>query len=259
MNSKSNIESRWSLINYLYHNYDIGLDYEEILSKNFSKLIHFGDFVVDIGAHSGRHTETFLKLTGNAGKVIAFEPLEYFSNEIVKKFKNIDTLIVRNVALSNFTGTSEFIAALGTPEESGFRKKDYIYPDLANPQTINVNVCKLDDELTSWIRCDYIKIDIEGGELDCLAGAQHTISKFRPLISFECGKASYSPFGKTSKDFFDFATENRYIIYDLFGHRLDTLNLWQSIVDRARTWDFYFVPLEKVVYFEQRIFVEPLP
>jgi FkbM family methyltransferase len=252
-------EARWSLVLCLYKRYGVALDYEHILRENFGLLLSKGDWVVDVGAHSGAHTGRLAEIVGESGRVLAVEPLEYFCAMIRDKFSRVSQVAAENVALSDFSGTSAFTVARGTPEESGLRRKDYLFPDRADPVEIVVQVRTLDQIVAGWPRLNYIKIDIEGAELDCLNGGLQAIARHRPVISFECGSVSYSQFGKTAADFSLFAQTNGFRIFDLFGHDLTEPSRWSRVVDRARTWDFYFVPIERAEWFENSVRIAPLP
>ena len=247
-----------ALIAELQSRYGVTLDYEAILERNYRRYLQAGDFVADVGAHSGRHTRCFLEAIGQHGRLAAFEPLEYFCTKLSAEMANSPNVSVYNVALSKDAGRATFFAALGTPEESGLQKKDYIYPDRANVIEIEVIVDRLDHLLGDWNRLDYLKLDIEGAELDCLDGGSQTVRRTRPLISFECGIGGYGKYGKTSQDFMRFALEEGYEIFDLFGNDLMTDGIFYSIVDRAGLWDFYFVPKEKKDRFTAAIYQHAL-
>lgn len=78
------------------------------------------------------------------GGIIAFESLLEQFKYLVDNFTS-DGIEIMNVALSDFSGISDFIQVDGALEESGLRKR-YIYnnPDIIEPHTIQVNVQKLD-------------------------------------------------------------------------------------------------------------------
>lgn len=258
-NERQTLEDRWSLINHLSDRHQVNIDYEHVLSNLSKEFLNPGDWVLDIGAHSGRHTRVFAESIGPEGRMIAIEPLEYCAQGLASEMADRSNVTVLNCAVSNFSGDADFIAALGTPEESGLKQKVYILPEQANPQTITVEVKRVDDIVADWNRLDYIKMDIEGGELDCLEGAETTVTKLRPLISFECGRAAYEAYGRTADDFLEWARHHNYDIIDLFGHRLSDGTLFKAVVDRARTWDFFFVPAESCKPFQEKIGVSPLP
>lgn len=252
------IISQWTLVNHLYDFYGIELPFESIIARNFRALVKPGDWVVDIGAHSGLHTGALLEAVGGHGRVAAFEPLPYFCGIVKDKFSNIKNIEIYNMALSNFDGEANFIVAKGTPEESGLRKKlKYIYPEKADLEEVRVDVGRLDTVLSGWSRLDYMKIDIEGAELDCLDGCVDLLSRFRPVISFECGYSGYGQYEKVSDDFVHFANRNEMNIYDILGNKIT--DMFDSVVDRAHVWDFYYVPFERSPAFELAMKHRPLP
>jgi len=238
--------SQWAFVNGLYDKFGVELPYENILGLNFERLVPVGGWVADIGAHSGFHTRRLRSIVGDEGRIAAFEPLAYFAGLLKDEFGQVANVSVVECALSNFEGEAQFVVARGTPEESGLQQKAaYIFPDKADLENVTVRVRTLDTVLRDWSRLDYVKIDIEGAELDCLEGAVSLLSRFRPIISFECGQAGYGQYGKTARDFLEFSTKHNYNILDLFGNDLSRQDLWYEVVDRARTWDFYYVPAER--------------
>ena len=56
-------------------------------------------------------------------------------------------------------------------------------------------ICKIDDIGLS--SCDFIKIDVEGGELGVLQGAVNTLSRDRPIVVFEVNVFCLWRYGRT--------------------------------------------------------------
>src|SRR5690606_17064970 len=121
-------------------------------------------------------------------------------------------LLMHNTALSNREGETDFTYAQGSPEESGIRQRVFNFPSLASPAQIKVKVDRLDNFTINLKAVDYIKIDIEGGEIDCLVGGVNTLSRFRPLVSVEYGSLSFKAYGHSVDGLFLFAKENKYVI-----------------------------------------------
>ena len=150
-----------------------------------------------------------MKITGNEGRVAAFEPLPRCYRELVSQFKRSNVQI-GNFALSHYANPAvAFTEATGTPQESGLKRRNFNHPERANPRQIIVQVSTLDRQIGTWQRLDYLKIDIEGGELDCLEGGEEIVTRCRPVISFECGFDAYEHYGKTSIDFLEYARGHR--------------------------------------------------
>src|SRR5215469_1252872 len=224
----------------------LGFDYELMLENTYSSLLQPGDLVADVGAHTGRHLFKFAQLVGKSGRVAAFEPLPDKFDFLTRRSEELGLTNVRlfNLALSNFEGRSSFVHAVGTPEESGLKQRIYNVPDRANPIMIEVTVSRLDMVLSDITRLDYIKMDIEGAELDCISGAQSLIERFRPFMSVEFGHPSYCVYGKTPYDLLQFVNERGYIIFDIFCIEYKTEEDFVENVD-GFFWDYFLVPIEK--------------
>jgi Methyltransferase FkbM domain len=81
-----------------------------------------------------------------------------------------------------------------------------------------VQVSTLEREIHHWPRLDYLKIDIEGGELDCLEGGEEVVARCRPINSFECCFDAFEHYGKILGDFLAYGRRNSFVIIDLFGN-----------------------------------------
>ena len=83
--------------------------------------------------------------------------------------------------------------------------------------SVAVELKKLDDIITSLspLRIDFIKIDIEGGELKALQGALSVISRYRPTFMIEINQATYAAAGFTIEDIQFFFSEVGYKSYEI--------------------------------------------
>lgn len=215
--------------------------YESMLASGYRQLIRPGDTVVDVGAHSGLHTANFCDLVGPSGAVLAFEPLPTAFEALAAR--RLPARLV-NAALSSSPGRSSFTFARGVPEESGLRQRRFSRPDLSDPVVIDVEVRRLDDFLPDLTSLRYVKIDIEGGEIDCLRGATESIGRFRPYFSVEYGAAGYDIYGYERRTLFDWAIEHDYMIGDLFGALCPDAETWDQVCDKSY-WDYFMTPRER--------------
>jgi hypothetical protein len=72
---------------------------------------------------------------------------------------------------------------------------------------LTVEVRTLDQLLLDEPKIDFIKLDIEGGELNALKGATETIGQHKPVVLFECGAtASLNEVNVSRRDLFEFIT-----------------------------------------------------
>lgn len=229
----------------------VAIDYEKLLESHYKKWLRPGDAVADIGAHTGRHLQHFLASVGDTGRVFAFEPLPDQYATLVKRF-DVRHACLHNMALSNRSGTAQFTYAEGSPQESGLRQRIYNDPESARPRKIAVAVERLDAFAEQLKRLSFIKIDIEGAEMECLEGAQVVLDKYRPLISVEYGMQGYSVYGNTKWTLFEFCHARDYVLYDMFLNRLASPKAWGDAVDSVY-WDYFMVPREKEETFLSRL------
>ncbi len=230
----------------LIKKFDFQIDYEAVLEKNYSKLIHPGDTVVDIGAHVGRHLRVFERLVTETGSLYGFEPLKKQYGYLTETFQ-AENVRLFNLALSNFNGEAEFWECENYPEESGLQQRAYNHEDV-KLKSVNVQVKQLDDFLNDFTRLDYVKMDAEGAEVDILEGAARVISKFRPIISTEYGGPGYGAYGRQRRSLFDLCEKNHYSVTDIFGNPIFDLSEWEECCDSVY-WDYFLVPREKLAKF----------
>ncbi|WP_231748954.1 MULTISPECIES: FkbM family methyltransferase [Burkholderia] len=231
---------------------DIGavrFDFEALLEYHYRKWVKQSDTIIDIGAHIGRHLGPLVECIGPNGTALGFEPLPFAYEILRQKFANTPNVQLLNLALSNKPGTASFTYAQGTPEESGLRQRQFNLPDAANPTQIDVTVSTLDAHTADLESLTFMKIDIEGGEIDCLHGAQVTLNRFRPLVSVEYGRPSYSAYGNTAETLFDFAQHHGYVLYSIFLTPFETREDWKFGCDYV-CWDYFMVPDEKRAEFD---------
>jgi FkbM family methyltransferase len=159
---------------------------------------HFGDGVValDCGANIGVHAVEWGKLMHGWGRVLAFEAQEriYYALAGNIAINNVFNVSARNVALTSESGTMKMPALDYTkPASYGsleVRKRDRTenigqiidYTKLVDVQSLALDSLRLE-------RVDFIKIDVEGMELDVLEGAKSILSRFRPPVLVEVIKS----------------------------------------------------------------------
>lgn len=145
-----------------------------------------GDYVLDIGANVGDWTLPFAERVGPSGRVLAFEPVPYLAETVSKTamVNKHEWVEVHNVALGSEEGEAPFSVEYGNSGGSRLGRLS------GNFAPISVHVARLDDVLArrpDIDRIDFIKIDVEGHELEVLRGARKTLSRFLPPLVLECG------------------------------------------------------------------------
>jgi FkbM family methyltransferase len=237
----------------LRDDFGISLDYERILTNQYMRFLRADDVVFDIGGHEGIHASKIAEIVGPGGRVEIFEPIPQLAQQLRTRHEPQASFVhVHNVALSNFHGQSEFALAQGVLAESGLKQRQFSQPGLVRTVWIQVDVGCLDDFTRDLGRLDYMKIDIEGGELDCLAGGEDALVRLRPVISLEYGAAGYRAYGYERADLWKFTERFHYCLFDILGNPIPDLRTWDQVCDRVY-WDYLCVPNEKREWFTSHI------
>jgi FkbM family methyltransferase len=143
-----------------------------------------GDIVIDIGAHIGLYTIISSKRVGANGKVVAIEA-DPSNFEMLKS--NIKLNQLTNVTPLNYAVYSkETKIKLYLPEvESGYTIYNTIMSNRARTEDkfVEVNANTLDHllQLKGIMEINWVKIDVEGAELEVLKGATNVLSKSKDI------------------------------------------------------------------------------
>jgi len=228
---------------FLRDRFSVQLDYESILRTGYSRFVHEGDVVVDIGANEGMHTGALLRLVGPTGRLIAFEPIpamaEILRNKFAAGYPNCE---INELAISGDSGMTTFALAEGVPTESGIRQRKQ--SAATSFREITVRTEPLSHYISRLPRLDYVKVDVEGADIGAIRSGESDIRRLRPIISMEYGFAGYSVYGHEQRSLWDLAASLDYRLFTLFGQPLLELSGWMSVCDLV-IWDWYLVPAEK--------------
>jgi len=157
-----------------------------------------GVFAIDCGANIGVHTIEWAKHMTGWGSVLAIEAQEriYYALAGNIAINNCFNAVALNVAVSDRPGVMKIpqpnyllpgsfgsleLRKSATTEFIG-QHIDYSEAGLMPVQAIAIDSLKLP-------RIDFLKIDVEGMEMETLAGATESVARHRPVILVESIKA----------------------------------------------------------------------
>lgn len=217
-------------------------DFEAMLEAFYSKLLRHGDHCVDVGAHVGRHAFPMARLVGPSGSVHAFEPIPQMSGEIraaIASDPALANVTLRQFALSETSGTAEFVLVNEAPGYSGLRERHY---DMAvTTQRIPVQLRTLDSFLPELPRIRFLKVDCEGAEVLVLRGGRGLLERDRPVVGFECGDAALGNYEHSAEDLFDVLHSLDYRIESITGVTHDREQFVAASAQQAY-WDYLAFP-----------------
>jgi FkbM family methyltransferase len=173
--------------------------YNEFDVKHLEHLIARDDICMDVGANVGMITLA-LSVLAPKGHVYAFEG----SDETTRALS-------RTVEANRLTNVSAANVIVGRPAETvrffdvaGMRSGGHFLPIDAAARVIHsghagsgmsVSSTRSIDQLVDELkipRVDFIKIDVEGAELDVLHGASNTLKEFAPLVNMEFNSYAFT-------------------------------------------------------------------
>ena len=138
-----------------------------------------GDVVLDVGGFRGETAIVFADSVGDTGKVYAFEPIKA-SYEIMKRniANNGLSAIIEPV---NMGCSSKVQTTTAVSVESG-DPWNFISAD---DGSVPVQLTTIDEFVFSnkLQKVDFIKMDVEGFEMDALLGAQKVLQTYRPKLA----------------------------------------------------------------------------
>ena len=198
---------------------------------------------VDVGCHKGEVFDHALKCSPK-GKHFAYEPIPDLFLELEIKYKNICE--VKNYAITDSCGKSEFHHVISNPAYSGIKKRSY--PKDEKIDKIKIKTSTLDKELINESRVDLIKIDVEGGEYGVLKGAKDVINKFHPVFIFEHGLGASDYYNTDPDDVYELFDMSDYNIYTLKGFIKQSSPLSKEKLNDlySRNKEYYFLAMFRV-------------
>lgn len=153
-------------------------------------LVPRGTTAIDLGANIGAYTKILSSLTGPTGRVVAVEPVPETFDCLTR---NVQVLRMMNVTPMNaaVSDRSQIVTVEVPENEFGgpyFTRARVVKDEEGQACTsrfVRVHSMTLDEITSAEERVAFIKCDIEGHELQCLAGAESVIAKHHPAWLIE--------------------------------------------------------------------------
>jgi len=217
-----NIIIKRNNINY-YINLKEGIDLgvflglkNEVSISNIGKITNINKKknIIDIGANIGSVSLPLAKIFKNS-KIIAIEPTIYAFSKL-KKNVSLNPNLKKRINLLNIFVTNKnkkIKEVYSSWNLSNNNKKHNIHLGILRKTSLKIR--KLDQICSKLKKVDFIKIDVDGHELDVLKSGKKTIIKYKPFIYFEFAPYLYKEFGYTPQNLIDFIkNELNYKFYD---------------------------------------------
>lgn len=153
--------------------------YEPQVHRALEGLVRPGDVVFDVGAHIGYWTLVFAETVGPKGQVVGFEPdpdnFGRLSRNVERNRARIGDATVVWAGVASRTGQAGFVRGLGSGAGG-------LSPTGGD---IQVPIESLDHAAARFGPPAFVKMDVEGGELDVLHGARDLLARGRTRFLIE--------------------------------------------------------------------------
>jgi FkbM family methyltransferase len=190
--------------------------YESAETAFAANFLRPGMTVLDIGAHRGFHTLLFSKKVGKHGRVLSFEP-SLSDRKRLKLHLKINfcrNVVVNECALGEENGIADLYAVPANSVLNSLRPPDTSF----ETSTMAVSLRRLDDVLlrANVEAVDFMKLDVEGGELGVLKGGQDLLARTRrPVILCEVLEIRTRPWGYPGRLIIEYLAQRGFSWFEL--------------------------------------------
>ncbi len=177
-------------------------EYEPENTRAIEDLVHPRDVVFDIGAHVGYFTVLMSQRVGPQGRVVSFEPrdinLDFLRQHV--RINRCDNVKIIDACVGDHAGAAKLETRVGTGKGH-----------VSDEGNVEVRMVVLDELVKSGDlpAPQFMKIDVEGGEMMVLEGAREIIETHHPRMVL----ATHSP--ELRQACSDFLTARGYEMQDI--------------------------------------------
>lgn len=191
---------------------------EDHLVSFLKKVIFPGATFIDIGANVGWISLEAASLAGKKGKVYSLEPIKHLCSLFEKliMLNNLKNIFVINAAAGAEEGFTEInVSEVG----SAFQERSSLIQVDREVDKQEIMVLPVDQFFNSK-NIDFIKIDVEGFELEVLKGAIKTIEKHRPTVLIEVHGLYFNDSSGHVKSVYEFFESREYVSANIVNQKI---------------------------------------
>lgn len=141
---------------------------DEQYFEDFLELSPEGEVFADVGSYDGYTSEAFINICPTFSKIHVFEPIPKNMDVVKEKLDQFHDIFFHPVGLSDKQQTVQFSVGGSTSTANA-----------SGSETVQMDTM---DNLVDG-KVTFIKMDIEGAELEAIDGAKETIAKYHPKLA----------------------------------------------------------------------------
>jgi FkbM family methyltransferase len=183
------------------------------VQRTIASQLQPGNVFYDVGANVGFFSLLAARRVGTGGRVYAFEPVPSNAESVRRNalLNDLHNVQVVEVAAGREAASAEFLMTRW--DGGGSLSADAVRPSHVLSR-IQVRVAPLDELIDSQNMPlpDVVKIDVEGTEMDVLAGMSRTIRRCMPTLLYEVDDGDKAQFERRWRELDEFVTGFGYTV-----------------------------------------------
>ena len=176
-------------------------------------------FCLDLGSNIGYYAVIESNIVGESGKIFAIEPTKYAFEKMKKNF-DLNQEFAKNIYPEQiFLSTLNKKLPLGVYSSWNLdlNSEQHSKHKGIKKETIDSKIYTLDEftDLKNIKDVDFIKLDVDGFELDVIKGGSKYLKMFKPPIFMELAPYLYNEFGYSIDELINNLRSLNYEFYDI--------------------------------------------
>lgn len=223
-----------------------GIGYSSSIETEIKHLIgsHKDDFILfDVGANIGSYSIMTAKLFPKS-TIYSFEPSKATFHQLVQNVKSDISIFPFRIG---FGEEKKKTLLYSDQLESGMAstyKRQFANSNIKFSHTETIEIVKLDDWVKRYkVTPDFIKIDVEGGELSVLKGAINALNRVK-AVQFEFGGTAIDA-RIYFRDYWNFFTELNFKLYRYTPNGLLEIETYSEKEEIFEFMNYLAVPIKE--------------
>ena len=217
----------------------------------WTEFIRLGQRVIDVGAHVGTYTREFARRVGPKGTVHAIEPGPKLFDRLRLEVSDLLNVKLYRYALGNMSGEHRVfhfqnwtLLPVNEQDPRYYSRSYVLNQDQTLKEEFPVLFMTMDEFVAKNGPADWIKVDVDGAELEVLRGASMALRDIRPYWVLEVGKYTMAYFGSTPKDLTSLMESYGYRLYDYQTYKEMSADQVEAVIPDS-TIDVICAPEER--------------